>query len=360
MITHVDKNLAAQIIQTVKQTCNQEIHFIDHDGIIYASSNNAKVGVYQEAALTALKSQAMVEIKEDNHFNNIKKGVNLPVFHNNSIITIIGIAGDPDEVRSYAYLAEQITQLLIRDQELYVSSRTETEMRNYIIQSLIHGRNLNQEHLYTCLAQMELTKTASLRCMVIKLHSRYNLTNIALIEQSIYQLFQSTSITLYTYNYPNEYIALINDTQFEACVPVFQNFAKQYDHIINIAIGGRFEISHMANSYRTALFTLKSLANKHTPFAVFDDLNLEIILTNLDHTTKDNYLLKTVAALSSEEMELLEIYYEEDMSLTKTCERLYLHKNTVQYKLDRIHKLCGYNPRKFRDAVILYIATRIH
>ncbi len=47
------------------------------------------------------------------------------------------------------------------------------------------------------------------------------------------------------------------------------------------------------------------------------------------------------------------------MSLLNTANRLFIHKNTLQYKLDRIHKLCGYNPRKFRDANILYLALKL-
>ena len=44
------------------------------------------------------------------------------------------------------------------------------------------------------------------------------------------------------------------------------------------------------------------------------------------------------------------------MSLQKNAEVLYVHKNNVQYQLKRIESLTGYDPRKFTDAVILYMA----
>ncbi|MBQ7797045.1 MAG: helix-turn-helix domain-containing protein [Lachnospiraceae bacterium] len=47
------------------------------------------------------------------------------------------------------------------------------------------------------------------------------------------------------------------------------------------------------------------------------------------------------------------------MSLIRAGERLNLHKNTLQYRLDRIYKRCGYNPRAFQDAVVLYTALRL-
>ena len=47
------------------------------------------------------------------------------------------------------------------------------------------------------------------------------------------------------------------------------------------------------------------------------------------------------------------------MSLGHTSSRLFLHKNTLQYKLDRIYKKCGLNPRKFRDGAVLYLALKL-
>ena len=34
-------------------------------------------------------------------------------------------------------------------------------------------------------------------------------------------------------------------------------------------------------------------------------------------------------------------------------------KNTIQYRLNHIHKKCGYNPREFQDAVRLYLALKM-
>lgn len=33
-----------------------------------------------------------------------------------------------------------------------------------------------------------------------------------------------------------------------------------------------------------------------------------------------------------------------------------MHKNSVQYRLDRLHELTGYNPRNLDDYVILRLA----
>ena len=74
---------------------------------------------------------------------------------------------------------------------------------------------------------------------------------------------------------------------------------------------------------------------------------------------KKAFLEKTLDKLSSEDLELLRIYFSCDMSLKKNCEETFLHKNTIQYRLNQIHKKSGYNPREFQDAVRLYLALKM-
>lgn len=64
---------------------------------------------------------------EDNNFSGTKQGINLPLYHNEHLLAVIGITGIPDKVRSYAYLAERITNLLIREQELNQYSRRQAD-----------------------------------------------------------------------------------------------------------------------------------------------------------------------------------------------------------------------------------------
>ena len=72
------------------------------------------------------------------------------------------------------------------------------------------------------------------------------------------------------------------------------------------------------------------------------------------------YLLDFYGALlTPKRREMLRMRYEEDMSLSGACARLFLHKNTLQYRLDRIGRRTGFNPRRFRDAAVLYLAVKL-
>lgn len=46
-------------------------------------------------------------------------------------------------------------------------------------------------------------------------------------------------------------------------------------------------------------------------------------------------------------------------SVTKTAQLLYLHKNTVKYRIKRIADLLGYHPGKMPEAAALYQAVAV-
>ena len=54
----------------------------------------------------------------------------------------------------------------------------------------------------------------------------------------------------------------------------------------------------------------------------------------------------------------LEAYFATDCSLDRTARSLYVHKNTVRYRLRKISKLTGLDLNKFEDRVLLYLALK--
>lgn len=49
----------------------------------------------------------------------------------------------------------------------------------------------------------------------------------------------------------------------------------------------------------------------------------------------------------------LQSLFENDLNVSLTARRLYMHRNTLIYRLHKIKKLTGLDPRVFRDAVTL-------
>lgn len=359
MITRINKKLAQQIVETVKDVCGQDINFIDEQGMIFASTDETRIGDYHEAGKKVMNTGETIEVEETDKFSGSRQGVNMPIYHNGIIIAVIGISGNPHEVRKYAYLADKITQLLIREQELNNYNRAASERKTYILDALINRKKLDHDYLMDALKDFHIDEQDSLRIVIIRMNSRYHPSNISMIQQQILSLFSRTGITLYYYHYPNEYVGVISKDTFDKNHMIYQDFAEKNAEILNIGVGIKSTIYHLDHSYETGVIAIKSIQSSYTHLTLYDDLTLEIITGTLDQRIKTEYMNKTIATLSDNDLMILNRYYENNMSLTETAHSLYLHKNTLQYRLNHVATVTGFNPRVFQDAVVLYLALTL-
>ncbi len=355
MIHSISQQLAQQIVDTIHDVCGYSINFINPQGKIYASSNLDRIGSYHEIGRQVALRGETIEVDNDNRFLGTYKGINIPVYYHKKIIAVVGISGEPKEVRRYAHLAERIANLLLHEQELNEKHRSDDEKKLYIIRSLQDANFDNQEYLHDCLEEFQISPGETYRMLIMEVHNRYNPMNISLLEQQVDNLFQTLPNALYAYTYPNKFVGLISDRSFYRNHTRLQSFSLKYADILKTAIGTAQEISQCYDSWQSAQTALSTIQGNKQAFVLFDDLTLEILLANLKERQRRDFCQKIFSSLNQEAIEFLKIYYEEDLSLQKTADRLFLHKNTVQQRLNRIQQLSGYNPRHFKDAVLLYL-----
>jgi carbohydrate diacid regulator len=57
-----------------------------------------------------------------------------------------------------------------------------------------------------------------------------------------------------------------------------------------------------------------------------------------------------VLKLSEELRRSLDAFFENDLNISQTAQSLFIHRNTMIYRLERIAEITGKNPQTFRDA----------
>ena len=358
MALTIKQNLAQQIVETVKDVCSHDINFINPKGIIFASTNLKRIGDFHEIGRQAALTGETIEVHEDDQFLGTKKGVNIPFMYQGEIIAVIGISGSPEEVQKYAYLAQKITLLILREDEINASEHFQRKQLTHIIFPLIMNEYINPDYLNDFLKKYNTTARTSYRTIVAKVDARYHPSNLSMIESHIYQAFSDTTSPFYATNRINEYVLLLRADLFDKKKYILLNLAEKYHPFLKIGVGLSAPLTNQHRSYNAAQIALNSLINDRN-FAVFEDLDLEILLGNINDEAKKYYLEQTIKELTEKDKLLLSAYFNSEMSLKKTCEKLYLHTNTLQYQLDKISRQTGYNPRKFQEAVVLYLAIKL-
>ena len=355
---YITQNLAQQIVDTVQDLCGQNVNFIDKSGRIFASTDESRIGTYHEIGRLAAEKGTVIEVNTDSQFTGTQKGVNLPVYHNNNLLAVIGITGDPDKTRKYAHLAEQITRLLIREKELEAFNRTNAEKKSHILRGLIEHEDIHPDYLLENLRKWNLNEKESLHLLRLKAKTETDTYSYIPLETSVYQLFQQLEINLFTFVYPDEYLAVIKTEILQHRRKILTDFALTHKDNLCIAVGKSSDIYTLSDSAFSAKVALKAI-KPGCNYIEADALDMELLLASVNTYSKKTFLAKTIDNLSSEDLDLLGIYFSCNMSLKKTCAETYLHKNTLQYRLNKIYHRCGYNPREFQDAVRLYLALKM-
>ena len=122
-------------------------------------------------------------------------------------------------------------------------------------------------------------------------------------------------------------------------------------------------------SYKQARQVLKIIQSEHVDqlLAFFDDVGIFSLLLNInDKELMQNFYLSTLQAIieydKSNNMKLLvtlEAYLDHDMNIQSTADAIFIHKNTLKYRLNKIQELLCCNIRSSQQVIRLGIALKI-
>ena len=93
----------------------------------------------------------------------------------------------------------------------------------------------------------------------------------------------------------------------------------------------------------------------------YDEVSLEFILRSIPkNITQDLRQLVFADCREEEKTELLQtvrLYFDYGGNIKRCAEASFIHRNTFQYRMDRLKKKTGYDLRVPKDSVLLYLAT---
>lgn len=167
-------------------------------------------------------------------------------------------------------------------------------------------------------------------------------------------LLAAAKTPLYAYLFPDRYAILLPEDGYEGMLRHLRELAAR--HGLQAGIGSLQPWGELELSYRHAQLALLQARNNESVVCEFRKLGLDLLLSQLPQTQRRDYAEQRLGALNAEERETLRVYQAHGLSLKAAAEALFLHKNTLQYRLDKISRKTGLDPRRYVDSVELYIA----
>ncbi|MBQ7534793.1 MAG: helix-turn-helix domain-containing protein [Stomatobaculum sp.] len=359
MALPVRNQLAQQIVDAIRSICDYDINFIDTDGHILVSTDASRVGDFHETARRAAALGTAEIVTEDDPVTGTRRGINQPIRYKGETVAVIGITGDPEEVVRYARLAQRITVLLLREHEVEVEDHIRRTQVNHVIRAMINNETPDREYLEEVLKRYGITEPGGMyTTLLIHLNPRIQPDLLSGIEEDIYRIFRQLQPCLYTFNYPDEYILIAGSARLRKQMYLFEQLLQNRRGLLKIAAGESCRLVRQQRSYDSARLVLQSMRAEGN-IVRYEDLDLELLMISVPPLVRDAYLRKVTEHLDQKDRELLKVYFECDLSLKETAEKLFLHKNTLQYRLKRIADLTGYDPRQFRSAEALHMGLML-
>lgn len=339
---------AQMIVDAAKEVIGKDINLINLDGEIIASTDIERVGTVHAAAFQVLEKESVIEVSEENSYKGTRKGINYPIKVDENMLGVIGISGDPEECKSLGFLLTKITEVMIKERMMEKSVRSLDEMRSTIVRMLIFEEDQENVLMTEHLSQLQYALEERAFVSTIRIDDLNNTSSLA---NRLEKVLLGYGITLYTYSFPNQYIVIMNQSQY-SMVRRLSGIGIEY----TLGIGSIRTVDELGKSFVHAKLALKYATARKTTVCEYTKLDLEMVIENIDDQIRKEYITKLIGHLSKEEISLLRTFYKNNLSLKKTAEELYIHKNTLQYRLEKITDITGSNPRDYHDSVKLYIA----
>ena len=154
-----------------------------------------------------------------------------------------------------------------------------------IINALIRNEIADPDYMDTCLSDLQVNPGTKKRLLIIQ-SSPDGHNNSSSLEQKIIGLFGTLGITLYTFYYPNEYLAVLENSGKAALYQILADFTADCGALLSIAVGKKCQLFQLSLSYQSALTALKYCRSSENGIAFFDDMTLEILLSSISEQEK--------------------------------------------------------------------------
>ncbi|MGI6204359.1 MAG: sugar diacid recognition domain-containing protein [Anaerovoracaceae bacterium] len=356
---HLSRATAKQLLDEVSSIIDFDIYISDEIGFIIASTNEERVNEYHVPSyriVTEHLSELIVHTEDE--YPGCHVGINLPLMLNGEIAGVIGITGPVDEVEPYGKILQMLLELLLQNIDTLQRQKTSDQDIMFFVNEWLSGELVDRKKIETNAAKYDLDLNKTMAVAVITREAQGDTG--AFMEQKFNDAHVIHSLNS---NDRSMGIVIMNAESIE---DVREYFESKFDSMFpasayRVAIGSVTNSSNIRNSYLEAR-KIDTIVEKGKP-GIFDyNLNiLDVAINGIPSEYKRLIIDKTFMNCRSDEIreiaEFIVTYFKNNGSISAMAEELFLHKNTVQYKIKRIKKKTGLDLRHAREMMELYFAA---
>lgn len=132
---------------------------------------------------------------------------------------------------------------------------------------------------------------------------------------------------------------------------------------IGTIVMGIKDLAHSFKEAQVALEVGKVFDNERT-IVSYDNLGIARLVYQLPTTLCEMFLKEvfkkgSIDSLDQETLFTIQKFFENNLNVSETSRKLFVHRNTLVYRLEKIKKLTGLDLREFEDAIVFKVALMV-
>lgn len=386
--------IAENIVNKLSALLKKKITVANVRGDVMASSDLAETGKNYEQFRQASESKKEMETSGPATKLTLPEGVIIPVNYTDDVIGAVFVEDKPEAYNHYQEILTTTLELLIHQTVVEDHFPYKDKIKDNFVFGLLHRRlavedskvreeadlfdlNLNRDKVVVIinienfwqtlfgdkLSASEDEKQTSLSSYKKKIFQAFS-TFFGRLSGCTVSYFGSDTFVVLTdelYSMDGrEMVEMIRQKPEEFQKVLRDHIGSEFSKIL-VAIGSFYRGKEGATlayeEARRALNLGLSMGEARTMYHI-DDLGMIATLAGGNRKWQDNFVRRLLVKLLAEDylLETVEVFFDKNMSLTQTSKELKIHRNTLLYRLDKIKKVTGLDPRKFNDAMELKVA----
>lgn len=387
-------NELVQIAQNVTKAVSSIVPFSislsDEHGYLVGATDPERVGSFHPDSKKVINSGEYLSYEESEvvHMDNVLPGIAMPLVFERKTIGVIGVIGSPDEVRPYAELIKRYVELMWQESFHKQIEDLEGKIEETYLQYILLSESKSEAKISEYSSLLGLNANKQTFCIVIDIYDFllkemdeyvYSLTVNhlkQLILQEIIEVFHQPEIKKIRF-LNTERIVLIVSVKSEAeYFSIMSQFKRNSEKVLHrlepldmkqvrIAAGSLSDsVYRLYESYQEAIFLLEYDTTEGVLEPILSLHDWEIVTAIMPAKIEDKFLERISFELSNlmKEKQYDELkasfnaYCENNMNVTKAAEALFIHRNTLIYRLNKIEKLSSVDMKSFQQCSVLYMA----
>ncbi|MEF1308745.1 sugar diacid recognition domain-containing protein [Vibrio mytili] len=377
----LNEAIANQIVKRTMKIIPHSINVMDDKGRIIGSGDRTRLHQKHEGAVLAINECRVVDIDEATalHLKGVKPGINFPIIYLERIIGVIGISGNPDQIRHYGELVKMTAELIVEQAALMSQVEWNKRHREELVLQLIRGARLNDNQLTTIAERLGLDLTQPRIAAVVKVIPDKNHTfSLEHLQQLVHLLEypeRDNLVGILSVS-KNEVVVLkpisLTDDGWSKQVEtkrinqLLRRVKKLSNFSIKIALGEYFSgVDGLTKSYETAQLTMQLIRNQPGEVFFYQDHKLPVLMSSiLEEPWKAEQLRQPYDLLKKYDTKGVLIrtvseYFVQNCDACQTCQTLHIHRNTLRYRLEKTEQITSLKINNLNDKLQLYLAITL-